>query len=148
MATSVSQLQRAHWSWLWKQKSAKQIELALKVFLALAILAEPYWAWPWLKDWWHSGWWFVLGDPGRGTLLINWLQVFLFCGPILNLHYVQMQDPSPQGSRGKPPPFLDELHFVWSNHKRQGQCDYCWRCPWTPAKLWQPRYSWWRHGLL
>jgi hypothetical protein len=27
-------------------KTAKQIELALKVFPALAILAEPYWGWP------------------------------------------------------------------------------------------------------
>ena len=113
MATSVSQLQRADWSWLWKQKTAKQIELAPKVFPALAILAEPYWAWPWLKDWWYSSRWFVLGDPGRGTLFMNWLQVFLFYGPILNLHYVQTQDPSPQGSRGKPPPFLDELYTLF-----------------------------------
>jgi hypothetical protein len=29
-----------------KTKTAKQIELALKVFPSLAILAEPYWAWP------------------------------------------------------------------------------------------------------
>jgi hypothetical protein len=28
------------------EKTAKQIELAPKVFPALAILAEPYWAWP------------------------------------------------------------------------------------------------------
>jgi hypothetical protein len=29
-----------------KTKNVKQIELAPKVFPALAILAEPYWAWP------------------------------------------------------------------------------------------------------
>jgi hypothetical protein len=29
-----------------KTKTTKQIELAPKVFQALAILAEPYWAWP------------------------------------------------------------------------------------------------------
>jgi hypothetical protein len=28
------------------KKTAKQIELAPKVFPAVAILAEPYWAWP------------------------------------------------------------------------------------------------------
>jgi hypothetical protein len=42
MTTSVSQLQRADWSWLWQQKTAKQIELAPKVFPAVAILEEPY----------------------------------------------------------------------------------------------------------
>ena len=45
---------------------------------------------------------------------------FLFYGPILNRHYVQTQDPSPQGNRGKPPPFLDELYTLFgrTTHNR------------------------------
>jgi hypothetical protein len=52
----------------------------------------------------------------------SWIdyKFFLFYGPILNLFYVQTQDPSPQGSRGKLPPFLDELYtlFGQTTHDR------------------------------
>jgi len=53
------------------------------------------------------------GGPKKGYIAHELITSFLFCGPILNLHYVQTQDPSPQGSRGKPPPFLDELYTLF-----------------------------------
>jgi len=53
------------------------------------------------------------GGPRKGYIAHELITSFLFCGPILNLHYVQMQDPSTQGSRGKPPPFLDEFYTLF-----------------------------------
>jgi hypothetical protein len=52
------------------------------------------------------------GGPKKGYIVHELITSF-FYGPILNLHYVQTQDPSPQGSRGKPPPFLDELYTLF-----------------------------------
>jgi hypothetical protein len=55
------------------------------------------------------------GGPRKGYIVHELISsFFLFYGPILNLHYVQTQDPSPQGSRGKPPPFFDELYTLFS----------------------------------
>jgi hypothetical protein len=48
----------------------------------------------------------------KGYISHELITSFLFCGPILNLHYVQLRDPNTQGSRGKPPPFLDELYTL------------------------------------
>ena len=53
------------------------------------------------------------GGPRKGYIAHEFITSFLFCGPILNLHYVQTQDPSTQGSQGKPPPFLDELYTLF-----------------------------------
>jgi hypothetical protein len=49
------------------------------------------------------------GGPRKGYIAHELITLYLFCGPILNLHYVQTHDPSTDASRGKPPPFLDEL---------------------------------------
>jgi hypothetical protein len=49
----------------------------------------------------------------KGYIAHELITSSLFCGPILNLHYVQTHDPSTQGSRGKPPPFLDELYTLF-----------------------------------
>jgi hypothetical protein len=54
-----------------------------------------------------------IGGPRKGYIAHEWITIYLFCGPILNLHYVQTQDPSTQASRGKPPPFLDELYTLF-----------------------------------
>jgi hypothetical protein len=51
--------------------------------------------------------------PRKGYIAHELITSFLFCGPILNLHYVQTQDPSTQGIRGKPPPFLDEPYTLF-----------------------------------
>jgi hypothetical protein len=53
------------------------------------------------------------GGPRKGYIAHELITSFLFCGPILNLYYVQTQDPSTHGSRGKPPPFLDELYTLF-----------------------------------
>jgi hypothetical protein len=58
--------------------------------------------------------------PRKGYIAHELITSFLFCGPILNLHYVQMQDPSPQGSQGKPPPFLDELYTLFGRTTMTG----------------------------
>jgi hypothetical protein len=51
--------------------------------------------------------------PRKGYIAHELITSFLFCGPILNLHYVQTQDPSTWGSQGKIPPFLDELYTLF-----------------------------------
>jgi hypothetical protein len=51
------------------------------------------------------------GGPRKGYIVHELITSFF--GPILHLHYVQTQDPSPQGSQGKPPPFLDELYTLF-----------------------------------
>jgi hypothetical protein len=54
------------------------------------------------------------GGPKKGYIAHELITSFLFCGPILNMHYVQTLDPSTQGSRGKiRPPFLDELYTLF-----------------------------------
>jgi hypothetical protein len=49
----------------------------------------------------------------KGYISHTLITIFLFCGPILNLHYVQMHGPSTQDSREKTPPFLDEMYTLF-----------------------------------
>jgi hypothetical protein len=53
------------------------------------------------------------GGPRKGYIAHELITSFLFCGPILNLLYVQTQDPSTHGSQGKIPPFLNELYTLF-----------------------------------